>query len=117
MSLPVRLMHYAPRWRQEFEQSKSVILQSCDGCVVNVATVLFAKICNSILTTLFPFGDIGFSHTASPARRAATTIAVGDESARNPRIVRNASVPRSGTTWGVRLEQIFLIEFDLRFRE
>ena len=36
MSLPVRLMHYAPRWRQEFEQSKSVILQSCDGCVVNV---------------------------------------------------------------------------------
>ena len=29
----VRLMHHDPRWRQEFEQTRSSILQSCDGWV------------------------------------------------------------------------------------
>jgi len=32
----VRLTHYDPRWRQEFEQTRSGILQSCDGWVVDV---------------------------------------------------------------------------------
>ncbi|TWT53438.1 dephospho-CoA kinase/protein folding accessory domain-containing protein [Rubripirellula amarantea] len=33
---PVRLMHYDPRWRQEFEQTRSSILFSCDGWVTGV---------------------------------------------------------------------------------
>ena len=32
----VRLMHYDPRWRQEFLQTRSSILQSCQGWVVAV---------------------------------------------------------------------------------
>ena len=32
----VRLMHYAPRWRQEFEQTRSSILSSCDGWITAV---------------------------------------------------------------------------------
>ena len=32
----VRLMHYDPRWRQEFQQTRSSILQSCQGWVVAV---------------------------------------------------------------------------------
>ena len=32
----VRLMHYDPRWRQEFEQTRSSVLQSCQGWVVAV---------------------------------------------------------------------------------
>lgn len=33
---PVRLMHHDPRWRQEFEQTRSGILQSCEGWVTTV---------------------------------------------------------------------------------
>jgi len=33
---PVRLMHYDPRWRQEFEQTRSSILFCCDGWVTAV---------------------------------------------------------------------------------
>tara|TARA_R110002111_G_scaffold59008_2_gene99573 strand:- start:626 stop:1234 length:609 start_codon:yes stop_codon:yes gene_type:complete len=29
----VRLMHYDPRWRQEFEQTRSNILSSCEGWI------------------------------------------------------------------------------------
>lgn len=32
----VRLMHYDPRWRQEFQQTRSGILQSCLGLVTAV---------------------------------------------------------------------------------
>lgn len=32
----VRLMHYDPRWRQEFEQTRSSIFFSCDGWVTAV---------------------------------------------------------------------------------
>lgn len=35
----VRLMHYDPRWRQEFQQTRSSILQSCQGWVVAVEHV------------------------------------------------------------------------------
>ncbi len=34
--VPVRLMHYDPRWRQEFEQTRSSIFFSCDGWVTSV---------------------------------------------------------------------------------
>lgn len=32
----VRLMHYDPRWRQEFQQTRSSVLQSCMGWVSRV---------------------------------------------------------------------------------
>ncbi len=32
----IRMMHYDPRWPQEFEQTKSSILQSCQGDVIDV---------------------------------------------------------------------------------
>lgn len=35
----VRLTHHDPRWRQEFEQTRSSILQSCEGWVVAVEHV------------------------------------------------------------------------------
>lgn len=34
--MTIRMMHYDPRWRQEFEQTKSSILQSCQGDVTDV---------------------------------------------------------------------------------
>lgn len=34
--MSIRLMHYDPRWPQEFEQTKSGILQSCLGDVIEV---------------------------------------------------------------------------------
>lgn len=33
---PVRLMHFDLRWKQEFEQTKSCVLDACDGLVVRV---------------------------------------------------------------------------------
>jgi len=36
MTRPVRLMHYDPRWPQEFEQTRSGILHSCMGWVTDV---------------------------------------------------------------------------------
>ena len=39
MTAEVRLMHYDPRWPQEFEQTRSSILQSCEGWVVDVTHV------------------------------------------------------------------------------
>jgi GrpB-like predicted nucleotidyltransferase (UPF0157 family) len=35
-AMTIRMMHYDPRWRQEFEQTKSGILQSCQGDVIDV---------------------------------------------------------------------------------
>ncbi len=32
-STPIRLMHYDAHWRQEFEQTRSSVLQSCAGWV------------------------------------------------------------------------------------
>ncbi len=34
--LTIRLMHYDPRWPQEFEQTRSNVLQSCEGWVTAV---------------------------------------------------------------------------------
>lgn len=36
---PVRLMHYDPRWRQEFEQTRSSIFFSCDGWITSAVHV------------------------------------------------------------------------------
>jgi GrpB-like predicted nucleotidyltransferase (UPF0157 family) len=36
MNDAVRLMHYAPAWRQEFEQTKSGVFQSCQGDVTTI---------------------------------------------------------------------------------
>ncbi|KLU06253.1 hypothetical protein RISK_001464 [Rhodopirellula islandica] len=34
--LPVRLMHHDARWKQEFEQTRSSLLQSCQGHVTQI---------------------------------------------------------------------------------
>ncbi|WP_153558241.1 GrpB family protein [Roseimaritima sediminicola] len=39
MNHPVRLMHYDPQWRQEFEQTRSSVLMSCTGWVQAVEHV------------------------------------------------------------------------------
>ena len=39
MAEPIRLMHYDPRWPQEFEQTRSTIFQSCEGLVVDIQHV------------------------------------------------------------------------------
>lgn len=39
MTDAVRMMHYDPRWRQEFEQTRSLVLDSCRGWVTDVAHV------------------------------------------------------------------------------
>lgn len=39
MTAPVRLMHYDPRWPQEFEQTRSGILHSCMGWVIDVSHI------------------------------------------------------------------------------
>jgi len=36
LCVTIRMMHYDPRWPQEFEQTKSGILQSCQGDVIDV---------------------------------------------------------------------------------
>ena len=36
MNHSVKLMHYDPRWKQEFQQTRSSILQSCEGWVISV---------------------------------------------------------------------------------
>jgi GrpB-like predicted nucleotidyltransferase (UPF0157 family) len=39
MEPPIRLMHFSPAWRQEFEQTKSGIFQSCQGDVIAIEHV------------------------------------------------------------------------------
>lgn len=36
LDMTIRLMHYDPRWKQEFQQTRSGILQSCLGWVTSV---------------------------------------------------------------------------------
>ena len=36
---PIRLMHYDPRWRQEYEQTRSSLLHSCAGWLIDVQHV------------------------------------------------------------------------------
>jgi GrpB-like predicted nucleotidyltransferase (UPF0157 family) len=37
--MTVRMMHYDPRWPQEFEQTRSGILQCCRGDVIEVCHI------------------------------------------------------------------------------
>jgi GrpB-like predicted nucleotidyltransferase (UPF0157 family) len=57
----VRLMHYDPRWRQEFQQTKSSILHSCDGWVTAVehvgSTAISGLIARPIIDVLAAVAD------------------------------------------------------------
>lgn len=53
---PVRLSHHDPRWRQEFEQTRSGILQACEGRVTDIehigGTALSGAICQPVVDLL-----------------------------------------------------------------
>ncbi|KAA5542233.1 GrpB family protein [Roseiconus nitratireducens] len=63
MDETVRLMHYDPRWRQEFEQTRSGVLQSCRGWVVDVrhigSTAVGGMIARPILDVVAAVQDEG----------------------------------------------------------
>jgi GrpB-like predicted nucleotidyltransferase (UPF0157 family) len=54
-------MHYDPRWRQEFEQTKSGVLQSCQGDVIDVqhigSTAISGLIAQPIIDAIAAVAD------------------------------------------------------------
>lgn len=89
----VRLMHYDPRWRQEFEQTRSVILDSCQGWVTGVAHIgstaisgLIAQPIIDVVATVddprgfdpavLRLGGINFAVAAAPGWAAGATLLV-----------------------------------------
>lgn len=58
---PVRLMHYDPRWPQEFEQTRSNVLHSCRGLVTAVehvgSTAVSGLISRPMIDLLAGVGD------------------------------------------------------------
>ena len=68
----IRMMHYDPRWPQEFEQTKSGILQSCQGDVVDVQHIGSTAIAGLIAQ---PIVDI-VAAVAEPARLPAAAQAI-----------------------------------------
>ncbi len=67
----VRLMHHDPRWRQEFEQTRSGIFQYCEGRVTRVEHVgstalpgLIARPIIDIIASAVGLEDLTFSITA-----------------------------------------------------
>ncbi len=70
----VRLMHYDPRWRQEFEQTRSSILQSCQGWVVAVEHVGSTSIDGLVAR---PTIDMLAGVTSTQARDAAAELIEG----------------------------------------
>ena len=65
----VRLMHYDPRWRQEFQQTKSSILHSCAGWVTAVehvgSTAISGLIARPIIDVLAAVADESALATAA----------------------------------------------------
>lgn len=89
----VRLMHYDPRWRQEFEQTRSVILDSCRGWVTGVthigSTAISGLIAQPIIdvvatvddpqgfdSAVLRLGGINFAVAAAPAWAEEATLLV-----------------------------------------
>ncbi len=68
----IRMMHYDPRWPQEFEQTKSGILQSCQGDVIEVQHIGSTAITGLIAQ---PIVDV-VAAVAGPAAIAAATLAI-----------------------------------------
>ncbi|GAA5505301.1 GrpB family protein [Novipirellula caenicola] len=68
-SPPVRLMHFDPRWRQEFEQTRSSILLSCEGRVVDVvhvgSTAISGLIARPTIDVLAGVADISMMESAA----------------------------------------------------
>lgn len=65
----IRLMHYDPRWRQEFEQTRSNVLHSCEGWVTAVehvgSTAISGLIAQPILDLLAGVDEEGSMEPAS----------------------------------------------------
>lgn len=68
----IRMMHYDPRWPQEFEQTKSGILQSCQGDVIQVEHIGSTAIAGLIAQ---PIIDV-VAAAASPAAFESAALAI-----------------------------------------
>ena len=78
MSDTVRLMHYDPRWPQEFEQTRSGILHSCLGWVIDVqhigSTAIGGMIARPILDVVAAVRD---DHDAEQAITESASMIEG----------------------------------------
>ncbi|MGI9471706.1 MAG: GrpB family protein [Rubripirellula sp.] len=77
----VRLMHYDPRWRQEFEQTRSSILHSCVGWVTAVEHVGSTAISGLIAR---PTVDVVAAVADTASMEAATDLIEGLNFRRDP---------------------------------
>ena len=68
----IRMMHYDPRWPQEFEQTKSGVLQSCQGDVIEVQHIGSTAIPGLIAQ---PIVDV-VAAAAGPAAIASAALAL-----------------------------------------
>lgn len=68
----IRMMHYDPRWPQEFEQTRSGILQSCQGDVIEVQHIGSTAIAGLIAQ---PIVDV-IAAVAGPPAFASATLAI-----------------------------------------
>ena len=68
----IRMMHYDPRWPQEFEQTKSGILQSCQGDVIEVQHIGSTAITGLIAQ---PIVDV-VAAAAAPAAVVSASLAI-----------------------------------------
>jgi len=68
----IRMMHYDPRWPQEFEQTKSGVLQSCQGDVIDVQHIGSTAIAGLIAQ---PIIDL-VAAAANPMALASATVAI-----------------------------------------
>lgn len=77
----VRLTHHDPRWRQEFEQTRSSILQSCEGWVVAVEHIGSTSIAGLVAR---PTIDAIAGVTSDEAIEAAANLMEGLNFRREP---------------------------------
>ncbi|OUT61259.1 MAG: hypothetical protein CBB71_04730 [Rhodopirellula sp. TMED11] len=75
--MSIRLMHYDPRWRQEFQQTRSSLLHSCQGWVTQVehigSTAIDGLIARPVIDVLAVVDD-GQTDTDSAMQEAALLI-------------------------------------------
>lgn len=114
MSEMIRMMHYDPRWPQEFEQTKSGILQSCQGDVIDVqhigSTAIAGLIAQPIIDAVAAVADASAIQAATLAihglyfRQLPTPAWAGDSvllaKPRHGEITHQVMLtPRGSATW------------------
>lgn len=75
--MSIRLMHFDPRWRQEFQQTRSSLLHSCQGWVTQVehigSTAIDGLIARPVIDVLAVVDD-GQTETDTAMQEAALLI-------------------------------------------